>query len=294
MFRVTPRHLFFVGIDSDGCVFDTMELKHKECFIPNLIRVYGLQGISRYVREAAEFVNLYSRSRGVNRFPGLIETFQWLQVRPEVAARGFKIEIPESLRKWVHEETHLGNPALEARVRQTEDPALQQALTWSQAVNGSVAETVRGVPPFALARESVTRLGEHCDLLVVSGTPGEALQAEWQEHDLAQYVQAICGQEQGSKKQLLANAAAYAPGHALMIGDAPGDHAAAAANDCLFFPIVPGAEESSWQEFHDQGIDRFLQGTFRGAYQQRLLAEFYRHLPERPPWAMAGGQTERS
>lgn len=23
-------HEFFVGIDSDGCVFDTMEVKHKE------------------------------------------------------------------------------------------------------------------------------------------------------------------------------------------------------------------------------------------------------------------------
>ncbi len=44
-----PQHLlrefqkcneFFVGIDSDGCAFDTMEVKHKECFIPNIIRYY--------------------------------------------------------------------------------------------------------------------------------------------------------------------------------------------------------------------------------------------------------------
>jgi len=28
---------FFVGIDSDGCAFDSMEIKHKECFIPNII-----------------------------------------------------------------------------------------------------------------------------------------------------------------------------------------------------------------------------------------------------------------
>ena len=30
---------YFVGIDSDGCAFDTMEVKHKECFIPNIIKV---------------------------------------------------------------------------------------------------------------------------------------------------------------------------------------------------------------------------------------------------------------
>ena len=47
-----------------------MELKHKECFIPNTINYWGLQGVSKYAREAAEFVNLYSKSRGVNRFPG--------------------------------------------------------------------------------------------------------------------------------------------------------------------------------------------------------------------------------
>ena len=63
-------HDFFIGIDSDGCAFDTMEVKHKECFIPNIIRWYQLAAISKYVRETAEFVNLYSNRRGINRFPG--------------------------------------------------------------------------------------------------------------------------------------------------------------------------------------------------------------------------------
>ncbi len=55
---------FFVGIDSDGCAFDTMEVKHKECFIPNIVRFYGLAAVSKYVREVAEFLNLYSHWRG--------------------------------------------------------------------------------------------------------------------------------------------------------------------------------------------------------------------------------------
>ena len=36
---------------------------------------------------------------------------------------------------------------------------------------------------------------------MVSATPHEALQREWEEHDLAQYVVAICGQEIGTKKE---------------------------------------------------------------------------------------------
>src|SRR5260370_128607 len=63
MFDLDPQHEFLVGIDSDGCAFDTMEVKHKECFIPNIINSYELQGISKYAREAAEFVDLYSKSR---------------------------------------------------------------------------------------------------------------------------------------------------------------------------------------------------------------------------------------
>src|SRR6266446_7323650 len=105
-------HDFFIGIDSDGCAFDTMEVKHKECFIPNIINSYELQGISKYAREAAEFVNLYSKSRGINRFPALIETLEWLSKRPEVRARGVKITIPAGLVRWIETETKLANPAL--------------------------------------------------------------------------------------------------------------------------------------------------------------------------------------
>jgi len=62
-----PKHDAFIGIDSDGCAFDSMEIKHKECFIPNIIKHWDLQPVSKYAREAAEFVNLYSKWRGINR-----------------------------------------------------------------------------------------------------------------------------------------------------------------------------------------------------------------------------------
>src|SRR5882672_8015066 len=92
-----PEHDFLVGVDSDGCAFDSMELKHKECFIPNIINSYNLQGVSKYAREAAEFVNLYSKSRGINRFPALLEQLDWLRRRPEVMARNIDVKIPQGL-----------------------------------------------------------------------------------------------------------------------------------------------------------------------------------------------------
>jgi len=284
MYEITPDHDFLVGIDSDGCTFDTMELKHKECFIPNIINSYELQGISKYVREAAEFVNLYSKSRGINRFPALIEALEWLQQRPEVAARGIEINIPQSLRDWVATETKLGNPTLVAKINASHDPDLKKALEWSEAVNVAVKAMVRGVPPFPYVRESLERLSSVADMLVVSATPNEALTAEWAEHGMAEFVTAICGQESGSKTETLTNATKYPPHHTLMIGDAPGDQRAAEANDCLFFPINPGDEETSWKHFFDEGVDRFLQGNFAGDYQDALQAKIDTYLPERPSW----------
>jgi len=286
-----PKHEFLVGIDSDGCVFDTMEVKHKECFIPNFINCYNLQWISKFAREAAEFVNLYSKSRGINRFPALVEQLDWLRRRPEVQARGLKVPEPQGVINWIEQETKLGNPTLERAVEATGDPDLKKALDWSRHVNESIAAMVRGVPPFPRVKQCLERLVDVADMLVVSATPNLALQGEWEEHNLAKFVIAICGQESGTKQETLAVAGQYAEGQSLMLGDAPSDYKAAVANKCLFYPINPGNEEASWKCLHEEGIDRFLAGTFQGEYQQQLLREFNQCLPAEPPWTTKAMET---
>jgi phosphoglycolate phosphatase-like HAD superfamily hydrolase len=281
---IQPKHEFFVGIDSDGCVFDTMEVKHKECFIPNIIRFFGLAAVSKYARECAEFINLYSQWRGINRFPGLIMTLDMLAERPEITRRGLSIPKLPSTRRWLETETKLGNPALIKAVEATRDSELENLLAWSKAVNESVETIVHRVPPFPRVRESLDRLFPRADLVVCSATPGEALTREWEEHGLADRISRICGQEVGTKKEILAICSQYAPGRSLMIGDAPGDLAAARAQSVLFYPIIPGQEEESWRRFHDEAMHRFLEGTYRGDYETRLIAEFEASLPSIPPW----------
>jgi phosphoglycolate phosphatase-like HAD superfamily hydrolase len=284
MIDLTPQHEFLVAIDSDGCAFDTMELKHKECFAPHLINSYNLQAVSKYARETWEFFNLYSKGRGTNRFPAVVKTMEWLQKRPEVQARRAKITIPQGLARWIKEETRLGNPALKQAVERTGDADLKQAYAWSVAVNEQIERFVRGVPPFPYVRDCLERLAPQADMLVCSATPGEALTREWQEHKIDGFVAAICGQEVGSKKEILAVGKKYKAGRVLMVGDAPGDQQAAEANGALFFPIIAGEEEQSWQQLYGEGIDRFLNGSFAGDYQQTLLAEFDSRLPSAPPW----------
>jgi len=284
------RHDFFIGIDSDGCVFDTMEVKHKECFIPNIIRSYELAAISKYAREAGEFVNLYSHWRGINRFPALVMAFDLLANRPEVQARRPRLDPLTGLRDWIRRETKLSNPTLKAEVEKTGDPDLTLALAWSEAVNKTIGEVVHDVPPFPFVRESLQCLKDKADVMVVSATPGEALEREWDEHDLTPFVGLIAGQELGSKKEHLALAAVgkYEPDRILMIGDAPGDRKAALDNGVLFYPIDPGYEDESWQRFFEEALPRFQNGEYAGPYMASQMARFEALLPTEPPWKTAG------
>jgi phosphoglycolate phosphatase-like HAD superfamily hydrolase len=281
-----PTKEFFIGIDSDGCAFDTMEIKQKECFCPNFIKYYGLQRISKYARETWEFTNLYSKTRGVNRFLAVTETFRLLSRRPEVLARGMELPDMNPLVQWTKSETKLGNPALKEYAGKVMNPAIDLALEWSLKVNKDIGEMVFGMPPFPGVRESLQRLNERADALVVSQTPLEALEREWQENGMEGYVRRICGQEYGTKGEHIALAAKgkYPDHKILMIGDAPGDYLAAKTNGVLFFPVNPGREEESWDRLLKEGLERFFDGRFAGAYQDSLIAEFDACLPERPHW----------
>jgi len=283
---MNKEHDYLVCIDSDGCAFDTMEIKHKECFTPNIIKHWGLQAVSKYAREACEFVNLYSQWRGVNRWPALIKVFDLLRERKEVQRRGVKIPQAPKIREFINSGRPLSNESLKELVDETGDPELTKALEWSLAVNATIADMVHGVPPFPYVRESLEEITQHADTIVVSQTPLEALEREWEEHDIDKYVKVIAGQELGTKSEHIkyANSGRYAPDHILMIGDAPGDLKAARDNGARFFPVNPGREEESWELFYREAFQRFISGTYDEGYEAELIAEFNKAMPSTPPW----------
>lgn len=280
-----PGHGFFIGIDSDGCVFDSMEIKQKECFAPMFIKHHGLQAVSKYAREVWEFVNLYSKTRGINRFPALVRALGLLRERHEAQDRDAKVPSYPALDEWIARETKLGNATLATEVERGNN-GLAQVKVWSDAVNAQIADIVHGVPPFPLVRDCLSQALGQADLMVISQTPCDALEREWAEHDLARFVQAIAGQEMGTKTEHLqfATTGKYPADKVLMIGDAPGDHKAAKANGVLFYPILPGREEASWERLHSEALGRFFDGTYAGDYEASLFAEFDASLPEHPSW----------
>jgi len=291
----SPKHERFIGFDSDGCIFDSMELKHKECFIPNIIQFYDLQSVSKFAREAAEFVNLYSQWRGTNRFPALVKTIELLRDWTEVSARGVRLPDTAAIEEFIKTAPSLGNPSLEKAIERTGDPTLKHCLAWSKAVNKSIEQMVKGLPPFPAARDSLEKVSGRADTMVVSATPAEALRREWEEHGIAKFVGLIAGQELGKKEEQLGltTKGKYRGGNILMVGDALGDQKAAKAVGARFYPVVPGREDESWERFRDEIIDEFLEGRYTQAKEVELCAEFTQALPSTPPWK-SGARHARS
>ncbi|MBU4198383.1 MAG: HAD hydrolase-like protein [Verrucomicrobia bacterium] len=281
-----PKHETFVGIDSDGCVFDTMEIKQKKCFHKLIVSNWRLEPIEKYLREAAEFVNLYSKHRGKNRFPCLVLSIDLLRDRPEVMASGVSLPEFKALKKFIESGLPLGNPALEKLVNETADQELASVLAWSKAVNKEIEKTVTNVPPYAWVLDSLQKIKANSDAICVSQTPTEALIREWQQHDLMGYVKVIAGQELGTKTEhiQMATRGRYQPDNILMIGDAPGDFIAAKGNKAHFYPINPGHEPESWERFYREAYDKFLRHEYGGKYEADLVTEFEQLLPETPPW----------
>lgn len=282
-----PKHDSFVGVDSDGCVFPTMEIKQKQCFHSLIISMWGLERIEQPLRDVAEFVNLYSKYRGQNRFLSLLRVFEMLPSYPGVAGSGVSLPDTTALRRFCESGLPLGNPALEQQVAETRDPELTRLLQWSLAVNIRVAETVQSLKPFRWVRESLDEIRKHSDAICVSQTPAEALIREWAENNMLDDVAVIAGQEMGTKAEHLrmATGGRYVPDRILMIGDAPGDLKAAREVGVRFFPIDPGHEEASWELFYREAYARFLGGTYDKEYEARLVARFSALLPETPRWA---------
>lgn len=279
---------FLVCIDSDGCMLDNMELKHKECFCPATINVWGLQGVSRYVREVAEFVNLYSRTRGTNRFPAIVRTLELAHSRPELECRGYQLPDLSPLKDWISSTPALSVSALNSHIATLSSvpPVLETAARWSCEVDQNIQRIVRNIRPFPYVQEAIVRLGEFADIVVVSATPHEALVRELTECGIADLVSFIAGQEMGTKAQCIQAAmeGRYAPQRVLKIGDAPSDGAAARQCGVLFNPIVSGREMESWRGILEKSADYFQQGTFGGTYMEGLMKDFYDALPETAPW----------
>ena len=267
---------FLVCIDSDGCAIDSMNIKHINCFGPRMVDEWGLYEWSSEILESWNYVNLYSLTRGINRFKGLLMALR------EIDERYVKIEDLESLVAWVETTNELSNGSLTRAIEANPDSVcLKKALSWSNRVNESIkALPEEEVLPFGMVKEALIFTHERADIAIVSSANLGAIMDEWERHSLLPHVDLVLAQNAGTKsyciRELLKKG--YDKSKVIMCGDAPGDMDAANVNGVFYYPIKVGLERESWCEFIDIGFNKLLDGSYAGEYQAEKIDEFIKNL----------------
>ncbi len=266
---------FLICVDSDGCAMDTMDIKHIRCFGPCMVEEWGLGQWKEPILERWNEINLYTMTRGINRFKGLAEMLG------EVHETYMEIEDLPVLEKWVEESSELSNQALADAIREKESVALKKALSWSVKVNEKINDLPFDVKkPFAGVKEALAAAHEKADIAIVSSANLQAVEEEWELYGLLKHVDILLAQDTGSKAFCIGELVkkGYNVRNVLMTGDAPGDYEAASKNGVFFYPILVRHENESWEEFRSEGALRLFDGSYEGAYQEKKIAEFMDNL----------------
>ncbi len=195
------KHDFLVAVDSDGCAMDAMTFKHLNCFTPEIIRFADLEAVQPIVEQTEQFVNLYSKWRGLNRFPALLMVLDMVRDRPETEAAGVTVPPMDDLRAFCQSKRPMSNAGLAAAIGETGSDELRRVMDWSNAVNASVAKLAHGVKPFPSVKAALDMMAKRADVIVVSQMPHVSCYKEWNEHGLAEHVSLLGGQELGSKAE---------------------------------------------------------------------------------------------
>ena len=270
------RKDYLICVDSDGCAMDTMDIKHFRCFGPCMVTEWDLEEWKNPILDRWNEVNLYTMTRGINRFKGLAMALT------EINEKYRSIEDLDTLCRWIETSPALSNDALQQAIAANPDStSLPKALNWSVAVNKAIQALPESeIKPFALAREALAFAHEKADVAIVSSANLGAVLEEWEKHELLPHTDIVLAQNVGSKAFCIAELLkkGYDPDKVLMCGDAPGDLQAAEKNGVFYFPILVRKEKASWEEFMEKGFSHLLNGTYEGAYQNERTTAFLQNL----------------
>lgn len=266
---------FLVCVDSDGCAMDTMDIKHIKCFGPCMVEVWQLQKWEKEILKRWNEINLYTLTRGINRFKGLSLALS------EINKQYRAIDGINDLIYWSENADELSNTSLEKEIKNApEKEIFKLALKWSENVNEAIKKLPQSeIKPFPLVKEALKLAHEKADVAIVSSANLGAVLDEWEKHGLLEHTDIVLTQNVGSKafciSELLKKG--YDNKKVVMCGDAPGDLKAAESNKIYYFPILVKNEEKSWQDFINQGFSHLLDGSYK-EYETIIKRDFYKNL----------------
>lgn len=266
---------FLICVDSDGCAMDTMDIKHIRCFGPCMVTEWGLEEWKEEILKRWNEINLYTMTRGINRYKGLSMALS------EINEKYTAIEDLDSLTQWAENSPELSNGALEKTLEEKDSVCLRKALSWSKAVNASINRLDDSEKlPFEGVKEGLAYAHDKVDVAIVSSANPDAVLEEWERYGLLPHTDIVLAQDAGSKAFCIGELlkAGYDKDHVLMCGDAPGDLDAAQKNGVFYYPILVRREKESWEEFQEKAVTKLLEGSYGGDYQQAKIEAFLDNL----------------
>ena len=272
------KHDYLVCVDSDGCVMDTMNCKHFNCFGPCMVEEWELGQWREEILTRWNEINLFSMTRGINRFKGLAMALG------EIHQKYQPIAGVQALQHWADTAPALSNDAVAAAAEQAEDPdaklVFQKALSWSRAVNAAIVDLDESLKiPYEGAREGLAAAHGFADVAMVSSANRDAVEEEWGKFGLLEHTDIVLAQDVGSKAACIREMLkfGYAPEKVLMVGDAPGDCDAAEKNGVHYYPILVNHEKQSWEEAVAAAFGKLQSGDYE-EYGAQKKKEFLKNL----------------
>lgn len=264
----TKKREFLICMDSDGCVMDTVRIKHSTVMCPELIRVFALDDHADFITAAWDEINLHTITRGISRFESVRLVFDRLK------NRGIEIPGSEDIAAWVDTATELSTASLQRELQKTGSLALRKLQEWNNACNRRIQALEPTFEPFPGVEESLRQLHAVADVAVVSAANESAIASEWKRYGLARHADVIFGQEVGSKANSIATMLGLRvrepQGH-----DGRRRHGRRAGRRCQRCGLCAdpaGREADSWRRLQEEALPKLLHGTFSPAYQAELLA----------------------
>ena len=272
------KHDYLVCVDSDGCVMDTMNCKHFNCFGPCMVDEWGLEQWKDEILERWNEINLFSMTRGINRFKGLAMALG------EINEKYIPITGIKALQHWADTAPALSNDAVAKAAEEAEDPdaklVLEKALSWSKAVNAAIVNLPEELKvPYDGAKEGLAAAHAFADVAMVSSANRDAVEEEWGKFGLLEHTDIVLAQDIGSKAACIAEMMkfGYDPNKVVMVGDAPGDCDAAEKNGVHYYPILVNHEKASWDEAVAVAYDKLRSGEY-AAYGAKKKQAFLKNL----------------
>ena len=272
------KHDYLVCVDSDGCVMDTMNCKHFHCFGPCMVTEWGLEEWKDAILDRWNVINLFSMTRGINRFKGLAMALG------EIDKQYKPITGIAALQHWADTAPALSNDAVAKAAAEATDAdaklVFEKALSWSKAVNAAIVELDESLKvPYNGAYEGLAAAHQFADVAMVSSANRDAVEEEWGKFGLLEHTDIVLAQDVGSKAACIREMLkfGYDVNKVVMVGDAPGDCDAAEKNGVHYYPILVNHEKESWDEAIAVAFCKLQSGEY-AEYGTQKKKEFLQNL----------------